>query len=76
MPNKVISYEAKVMPDGHISAPAKLKLKPGTKLFITASQEKYPIYEYAEGIAKKKGIKKMSLNEVVKIIHESRGIED
>ena len=71
---KTVRYKAKVLRDGHLSPPPKMKLTPGESYSIILAKQS--IFDYTADLVKKKKIKKLSLREISKIVHEVRGVKE
>ena len=68
-------FIGKVLPDGHLSLPADAAKEVGSVFEVILMPVEGPdIYDYAETLAKEKRFPDLSLEDVEKIIHESRGV--
>ena len=70
-------FIGKVLKDGHLSLPEEIAKQVG-KIFevILLPINQGDIYSYTELLAKEKGFGHYTEEEIEKIIHESRGIQD
>jgi len=68
-------FKGTVLPDGHLSLPEDAAKEVG-KIFdvILVPAGPSDIYSYTASLTNEKGLKDLSLEDVEKIIHESRGI--
>jgi hypothetical protein len=64
-----------VLPDGHLSLPddAAKEVGSGFEVILLPAGES-DIYGYAETLAREKGFKGLTVDDVERIIHESRGV--
>jgi hypothetical protein len=68
-------FKGTVLPDGHLSLPDDAAIEVGKIYDVTlVPAEASEIYEYTAALSKEKGFKKLSIEDVEKIIHESRGL--
>jgi len=68
-------FIGKVLADGHLSLPEDAAKEVGSVFEVILMPVQGPdLYAYAESIAKEKGFPELSLDDVERIIHESRGI--
>lgn len=68
-------FIGKVLPDGHLSLPEDAAKEVGSVFeVILMPIEGSDIYAYAETLAKEKRFPDLSLEDVEKIVHESRGV--
>ena len=70
-----LKFKGTVLPDGHLSLPADAAKEVGQVFDVTlVPSGPSDIYGYTAALATQKGLKDLSLEDVEKIIHESRGI--
>ncbi len=75
MKAEVIRFIGKVLPDGHLSLPAEASKQIGSVFdVVLLPVNNHDIYEFAESLAKDKGIAALSLEDIESIVHESRGL--
>jgi hypothetical protein len=67
-------FIGKVLPDGHLSLPADAAKEVGSLFEVTLRPAEWDIYDYAETLAEEKGFNNLTVDDVEKIIHESRGL--
>ena len=68
-------FFGKVLPDGHLSLPEDAAKQVGSVFeVILLPAGEADIYSYAEALAKEKGFKELTIDDVEKVIHESRGV--
>lgn len=68
-------FIGKVLPDGHLSLPEDAAKEVGSVFEVILMPVQEPdIYAYAESLAKEKGFPELTIEDVERIIHESRGI--
>ena len=68
-------FIGKVLPDGHLSLPDDAAKEVGSifEVILLPAGES-DIYGYAENLARGKGFKDLTGDDVERIIHESRGV--
>jgi len=72
---ETIRFIGKVLPDGHLSLPENAAKQVGSVFeVILHPAGDADIYGYAEALAKEKGFKELTIDDVEKVIHESRGV--
>jgi len=68
-------FIGKVLPDGHLSLPDDAAKQVGSVFeVILLPAGEADIYGYAEILAKEKGFEDLTIDDVEKIIHASRGL--
>ncbi len=68
-------FIGKVLPDGHLSLPDDAAKEVGSVFeVILLPAGESDIYGYAETLAREKGFKDLTVDDVERIIHESRGV--
>ncbi|MBN1348791.1 hypothetical protein JXJ21_05220 [candidate division KSB1 bacterium] len=70
-------YIGKVLPDGHLSLPEDTAKRIG-EIFevILLPVKQADIYAFTEKIAEEKGYSHLSEEDIERIVHDSRGIEN
>lgn len=70
-------YIGKVLPDGHLSLPEETAKEVG-RMFevILLPVTRTDIYSFTESLAEEKGFSNYTAEDIERIIHESRGINE
>jgi len=75
MKSTVKRFIGKVLPDGHLSLPDETAKEVGSVFDVLLLPiEGTEIYSFAESLAREKGFKSLTEEDIERIIHESRGI--
>jgi hypothetical protein len=68
-------FIGKVLPDGHLSLPDDTAKEVGSVFeVILLPAGESDIYSYAETLSGEKGFQELTVDDVERIIHESRGV--